>query len=60
ADAVYGQVRAQLEQAGTVIGGNDLLISAHALALGDTVVTDNMREFARIKGLLVENWLRDD
>ncbi|MBS0642165.1 MAG: type II toxin-antitoxin system VapC family toxin [Proteobacteria bacterium] len=60
ADAVYGQVRARLEQAGTVIGGNDLLIAAHALTLGDTVVTDNMREFARIEGLLVENWLRDE
>jgi tRNA(fMet)-specific endonuclease VapC len=58
ADAVYGQIRARLEQAGTPIGGNDLLIAAHALALGDTVVTDNEREFGRVEGLRVENWLR--
>jgi tRNA(fMet)-specific endonuclease VapC len=58
ADAVYGQIRAQLEQAGTVIGGNALLIAAHALVLGDTVVTDNEREFRRVERLQVENWLR--
>ena len=60
ADAIYGRVRARLEQAGTVIGGNDMLIAAHALALRDTVVTDNMRESGRVEGLLVENWLRDE
>jgi tRNA(fMet)-specific endonuclease VapC len=59
ADAVYGRIRAQLEQAGTPIGGNDLLIAAHAITLGDTVVTDNEREFGRVEGLRVENWLRD-
>jgi tRNA(fMet)-specific endonuclease VapC len=37
-----------------------MLIAAHALALGCTVVTDNVREFARIEGLAVENWLRED
>jgi tRNA(fMet)-specific endonuclease VapC len=58
ADAVCGQIRARLEQAGTSIGGNDLLIAAHAFALGDTVVTDNEREFGRVEGLRVENWLR--
>jgi tRNA(fMet)-specific endonuclease VapC len=57
-DAVYGQIRAQLEQAGQPIGGNDLLIAAHALALECTVVTDNQREFERVDGLVVENWLR--
>jgi tRNA(fMet)-specific endonuclease VapC len=57
ADASYGQLRSQLEAAGTPIGGNDLLIAAHAVALGYTVVTDNEREFARIKGLRHENWL---
>ena len=57
-DAVYGQIRAQLEQAGQPIGGNDLLIAAHALALQCTVVTDNQREFERVDGLVVENWLR--
>jgi tRNA(fMet)-specific endonuclease VapC len=58
ADATYGQVRTRLEQAGTPIGGNDLLIAAHALALGCTIVTDNEAEFARIDGLPRENWLR--
>jgi tRNA(fMet)-specific endonuclease VapC len=59
ADAVYGQIRARLEQAGTVIGGNDLLIAAHAVTLGVTIVTDNVREFGRVDGLQVVNWLRD-
>lgn len=58
ADAVYGDVRAQLEVAGTPIGGNDLLIAAQALALGHTIVTDNEREFGYIAGLNCENWLR--
>lgn len=57
ADAVYGDIRLQLERAGTPIGGNDLLIGAHALAVGCAVVTDNEREFQRIAGLRVENWL---
>ncbi len=58
ADAVYGLVRAQLEQAGRAIGGDDLLIAAQAIALGYILVTDNQREFARIEGLTCENWLR--
>jgi len=58
ADAAYGLLRAQLEQAGRPIGANDLLIAAHALALGFTVVTDNEKEFARAKDLSVKNWLR--
>jgi tRNA(fMet)-specific endonuclease VapC len=41
-----------------VIGGNDLLIAAHAIALGCTIVTDNEREFARVATLPRENWLR--
>lgn len=57
-DATYGEVRAQLELAGQLIGGNDLLIAAHALALGCTLVTDNQREFERVQELRVENWLR--
>jgi tRNA(fMet)-specific endonuclease VapC len=43
---------------GRPIGGNDLLIAAHAVALGHAIVTDNEREFARIDGLLCENWLK--
>jgi len=58
ADAVYGALRARLERDGRPIGGNDLLIAAHASALGLTVVTDNEREFGRIGELRCENWLR--
>ena len=58
ADAVYGSLRARLEQAGRPIGANDLLIAAQALALGYTLVSDNEREFARIDDLRLENWLR--
>jgi tRNA(fMet)-specific endonuclease VapC len=58
ADAAYGRVRADLERIGRPVGGNDLLIAAHAIALGHTIVTDNEREFARIEGLACENWLR--
>jgi tRNA(fMet)-specific endonuclease VapC len=55
---VYGALRARLEQAGQVIGGNDMLIAAQAIAFGLTVVTNNEREFSRIKELRCENWLR--
>ncbi|MFZ1412992.1 MAG: type II toxin-antitoxin system VapC family toxin [Defluviicoccus sp.] len=58
ADTVYGELRASLERQGQIIGGNDLLIAAHAMALGCAVVTANEREFSRIKGLTVENWLK--
>jgi tRNA(fMet)-specific endonuclease VapC len=58
ADVAYGRLRAQLEAAGVPIGGNDMLIAAQALATDCAVVTDNEREFARITGLRVENWLR--
>jgi tRNA(fMet)-specific endonuclease VapC len=58
ADAIYGSLRATLEQAGRSIGANDTLIASHALALGHTLVTDNEREFRRVKDLRVENWLR--
>jgi tRNA(fMet)-specific endonuclease VapC len=58
ADATSGLIRTRLEQAGTPIGGNDLLIAAQAVALGYTIVTDNDREFARIDGLSRANWRR--
>jgi len=58
ADAAYGLLRTQLEQAGRPIGANDLLIAAQAIALGYTIVTDNEKEFARIEDLPRENWLR--
>lgn len=54
----YGSLRAELESTGKVIGPNDMLIAAHALALGSVLVTDNVREFSRIDGLQAENWLR--
>lgn len=57
-DRQYGDVRTRLEAAGTPIGGNDLLIAAHAIVLDMTLVTDNVREFGRVAGLRVENWLR--
>jgi tRNA(fMet)-specific endonuclease VapC len=58
ADATYGEIRTRLEQAGEPIGGNDLLIAAHAISLDCVLVTDNVREFARVKSLSIENWLR--
>jgi len=57
ADGDYGRIRAELEAAGQPIGGNDLLIAAHACTLRLTLVTNNTRKFARIRGLKVENWL---
>jgi tRNA(fMet)-specific endonuclease VapC len=57
ADAAYAQLRTELEQRGRVIGGNDLLIAAHAIASGHTLVTANAREFSRIAELACENWL---
>lgn len=56
-DVRYGLLRAGLELAGTPIGGNDLLIAAQALALGLVLVTNNEREFGRVKNLRCENWL---
>lgn len=57
ADRHYADLRNRLERRGTPIGPNDMLIAAHALALSLTVVTDNVREFSRVPGLRVENWL---
>ena len=57
ADAEYGGIRSELEGAGKPVGGNDLLIAAHARAIGATIVTANTNEFRRIRGLKVENWL---
>lgn len=56
AAATYGRLRAGLEAVGTPIGPNDMLIAAHALSRGLGLVTDNVGEFARVKGLKVENW----
>ena len=58
AEVIYGHLRARLEAAGKLIGGNDMLIAAHAISLAHTIVTDNEREFSRVDGLHVENWFR--
>jgi tRNA(fMet)-specific endonuclease VapC len=54
---VYGETRAALEIQGQMIGNNDLWIAAHARASGLTLVTNNEREFKRIPGLQVQNWV---
>ena len=57
AAAFYALIREDLESKGTIIGANDLLIAAHALSLNLTLVTNNMREFERVNGLKIENWI---
>jgi tRNA(fMet)-specific endonuclease VapC len=58
AGGVYGRARAALCRSGTPIGPLDLLIAAHALSAGLTLVTGNVREFRRVEGLRVEDWRR--
>lgn len=52
----YAKIRADLKVRGAMIGGNDLLIAAHARSIGLTLVTNNTREFSRVRGLRIENW----
>jgi tRNA(fMet)-specific endonuclease VapC len=52
----YGAIRAELESKGQMIGNNDLWIAAHALASELTLVTNNEKEFHRVRGLKVQNW----
>ena len=52
----YGAIRSHLEKAGTPIGSMDMLIAAHALSLGATLVTNNTREFMRIPELTIIDW----
>lgn len=54
---IYGRVRAMLEKKGTPIGSLDTMIGAHALAQGATLATNNTKEFSRIKGLTIVDWL---
>ena len=56
---VYGEVRADLETKGTIIGSNDLFIASHAKTLGAILVTNNEKEFQRIDGLQIENWVKE-
>ena len=53
----YGSIRAALEKVGQPIGNNDLHIAAHARSLGLTLISNNLGEFKRVPGLLVENWV---
>ena len=53
----YGIIRAELEQKGTPIGVNDLHIAGHAMSEGLVLVTNNEKEFGRVNGLKVENWV---
>ena len=59
AAVAYGDVRSSLEKRGEVIGPHDLLIAAHALSLDRILVTNNEREFKRVEGLKVDNWVVD-
>lgn len=57
-ERVYAAIRVALERKGTPIGAHDMLIAAHARALGAVCVTDNIAEFRRVPALKVENWIR--
>jgi len=57
ASIAYGKVRSALEEKGTLIGAMDLMIASHAIALEAVLVTNNIKEFRRVSGLRVENWL---
>ncbi|MGH9512982.1 MAG: type II toxin-antitoxin system tRNA(fMet)-specific endonuclease VapC [Terriglobales bacterium] len=52
----YGTIRAELASRGELIGNNDLWIASHAIATGLTLVTNNEREFRRVRGLKIQNW----
>jgi len=56
ASVLYGEVRAELEAKGNIIGNLDLLIAVHALYTNSTVVTNNLKEFKRVPNLKCENW----
>lgn len=55
----YGKIRADLEKAGKPIGPLDMMIAGHAKSLGYTIVTNNMKEFMRVNGLKLENWVEE-
>ena len=56
ASSHYARIRAELKVRGMMIGANDLFIAAHACCLGLTLVTNNTREFGRVRKLVLENW----
>lgn len=53
----YAAIRSDLKTKGQLIGGNDMMIAAHARSLGATVVTNNVKDFSRVSGLKYENWM---
>jgi tRNA(fMet)-specific endonuclease VapC len=53
----YGQIRAELQRKGQMIGNNDLWLAAHARSQGWVLVTNNEKEFVKVEGLVVENWV---
>ena len=53
----YAEIRAELRKKGSMIGSNDFMIASHARSMGATVVTNNRKDFGRVKGLKIENWL---
>jgi tRNA(fMet)-specific endonuclease VapC len=57
ASSHYAQIRADLKKRGAMIGANDLLIAAHARSLGLRLITNNTREFRRVRDLSIENWV---
>lgn len=56
---LYGPIRADLEKRGRLIGPNDLMIAAHARSIEAVLATDHTKEFGRVAGLRIENWLAD-
>ena len=56
ASSPYAKIRAELKARGSMIGANDLFIAAHARSLGLTLITNNTREFKRVRGLSIDNW----
>jgi len=60
ASHAYGIIRGELERQGKPIGWGDLFIAAHARSLDLTLVTNNVREFSRVEGLQIENWLEEE
>lgn len=55
---MYGEIRADLEKKGTIIGGNDIMIAAQATRRGLIVITNNVKEYKRVSGLPVEDWTK--
>ena len=57
AAVIYGKIRSDLERKGTVIGSQDMLIAAHAKSLNVELITNNVKEFQRVDGLKIDNWI---